>query len=252
MTTYLSLLDLFRKWGEGEKNIAPSRSRWSLYVKDNLLYDGDEVVGFLIEKAMPRGFYYLITHFAGSFALRQRLEDYGGVPLMPHELARCLQAKGWKLFWRDRDIAEDAVTFDGSISSWVSGNATPRSCYWKDCLLHLSGEGISVGRVIRGSPKTVIVAAYGLRGADMPPSGGKPTILHLLGQVRRNPPVLWVRDAVYVHIGRLMGSGHLPANLLVQSFGGIRTPVITIRPFRPWLLEEVDATQNVRNLPKPV
>lgn len=227
--SYTSLLDLFRQWVD-RRNIEPSRRRWSLYVRDDVLYDGGIPVGLPIEGSVPRSFWYLITHFSGRFELRSRLESYGCYPCLPHELLALLPYDAAQAAMPHASYSPDDAGALEAISTWLQIRQ-PFSLHWRSCLL--TGEGkLDVGRIIRGQPVTVTVAWW----ADWNVSS--PQNLRLLHQVRRNPPLLWVRDAVYTAFGRLLGSGVLPSDATVGLWDGRRTsPSLRIKPTPLWVCD---------------
>ena len=239
MSPYTSLLDLFRRWCGGERTISPSRQRWALRVVDDVLYDEGLVVGLRVPKSVPPCFFYLVTHFSGRFSLRERLEDYGGVPILPHELKYRLIDMGWDEDARRVTAESDDELAYTAIQSWVLGGKT--TSHWRGCLIMGDNDphtGLTVGRVIRGCASTTLVAKWGLPGTDAPPWENKPHVFYLLGQVRRNPPVLWARDAVYTTLGRLAGEGKLPKSMVVETFGGSKSVLVRIKEVRPWAFKK--------------
>jgi hypothetical protein len=203
----VSLFDLFNKWTGGATNLEPTRRNWPLRVTHDVLYRGLNPVGVAAHHQAPRLFWYLVTAFAGRLETRTRLEDYGGVPCMGFELKSLLLDRGIQDGHRLLADVEDKEAFD-FVGRWVAelGRPSCEGLYWRNCRIQAEGMALDLGRTIRGNPTTNHVAYY------------KEGVLYLLGQARRNPPLLWVRDAIYIQLGRAKGRGFLP-DLEVRKFG---------------------------------
>lgn len=229
---YVSFYDLFARWTGGATNIDPARGNWPLRVSHDVLYRGLDPVGVAVKAETPRLFWYLVTAFAGRLETRTRLEDYGGVPCLAFELKALLLERDVVDGHRLLADPDDKEAFD-FIGRWVAtlGRPSAAGVYWRDTRIQAEGQALDVGRVIRGNPTTNRVAYY------------KQPVLHLLGQARRNPQLLWVRDAIYVQLGRAKGR-RLLTDLEVKKFGtksvvDVKDETVKIRPVPETVFEEV-------------
>jgi hypothetical protein len=158
---------------------------------------------------------------------------------MPFELIALLQARGRMKAVEDlqektRDIfREDGAVFD-FLGLWLAKGSADwtRRYHWRNSTLEVAQGRVTVAQNMRGYTSTVIVAELG------------DNRLHLLGQVRRNKNALWVRDALYVQVGRGLGKGRLPPSYQVLRMGeaGVHTPASPVLPVKSmprWPFEEV-------------
>jgi hypothetical protein len=219
---YKSWCELFTLWTKGETDLIPCRGRWPYVVDKDILIYNDKAkqrygVGIPATTSTPRLFYYLVSHWRERISDRRKLEDYGGVPVMPYELADALGQL-------DRldlaplcalDRASDDAAAMAFVQNWVDARGTMPGGYhkWRTYGLTVSGRELHVS----------------YRGRSQTPTSKKTAVwdddgltLRLLSQSFRRPAVCWVKDAVYVAASRALGGGLLPEGFTLRKLGDVQ------------------------------
>jgi hypothetical protein len=194
---YVSWTDLFTQWVRGADSLTPARGNWDLRVEAGMLYRGAEVVGVPMNRPPPRPFWYLVSAWRRRYALRVKLEEHGGIPCMPFELAGVLVRSGRAALSPKGTDTSDPDGYDFILRWLTHSRGFIGGMDWRDYRIQAQGQKLELGQKFRGQPRTTTIARR------------KDGALELLGHVGRSPGVLWVRDAVYVALGRLVGAGLL-------------------------------------------
>jgi len=201
---YHSRYELFRLWtAEGMASLEPERSSWELHVRGPLLIrrrEGNpEVVGLRCAGDPPRPFWYLVSAWRGRLSTRTELEQLGGMPAMPFEFFSMLHDLGTEGL-APADVQPGDVAGWRFVWDWVVSSGSKQGNHlWREYGLGLKAGQLTVARKVRTG--TVSVSPVALFE--------DPTHLRLLGHARGSPSVLWVRDAVYVCVGRALAAGRL-------------------------------------------
>jgi len=165
-------------------------------------------------------FYYLISHWRTSTAVRRKLEKRGGIPVLEHELMPRAEEAGCRpdaLRSVAPDEDESALQF---IRNWVRVKGllpvdAPHEIRWKvRYLLHAEGAGLVVERQYRGRNRATKVAEFDLDAT-----------LSLRGHIGRSECLNWVKDAILVSFSRERGRGTFMEEEEVLRSGEDRFPV---------------------------
>lgn len=199
---YTSQSDLFRLWASGYSALEPCDRRWAYWVLDDrlLFYRGKSesspVCVGIPAGSKPRRFFYLLSHWRLRTADRERLEDFGGLPAMPHELALKLLAEGVGRLAPDNWLVDDQDAMH-YVQQWVSTLGAPaeRGQPFRDGFLGAHDKVLVLARKYRGSVLETIVGQF--HGEE----------LHVPGHVGRSPLTNWVKDALIAAASRAKGAG---------------------------------------------
>lgn len=243
MVVYKGWKDLFALWAQGEKEITPCRTRWPFRVENGILICEEKglryAVGVPATETYPRLFYYLISRWRNRISDRKKLEDLGGIPIMPFELAAAMESldRGDLSPKGVLDIHEDDAGVFILIQKWVlrKGEVANKDTSWRKCRVRtLSGSLSVTHRQRNGQPKVTVVAEW-----------KDETVLRLILQAHRSPSVNWVKDALYVAASRALGAGKAISLQRMGSLvvGGIRAPSsigLSVMPTPSYLVKPID------------
>lgn len=231
MQTYSSWSHLLKLWAGGASALRPQRVSWQYRVEDDVLIWREEKVdkktsaktyvdhgvGYPATKTDPRLFYYDISHWRVRLAERTKLEEMGGVPVLPFELvAPLVDADRPDLVSKDRgehdfaalEHAKDWVTSMGSLSGGLN---------WRKYRVESHDKEFHLSMRVRNRLATDFIDTQGYR--DWILARFDASLVLLLGQTGRNTDVGWIRDAVYIALSRQKGAGLLSDSVGIERLG---------------------------------
>lgn len=231
MQTYSSWTELIKLWAGGAQAIRPQRVSWQYRVEDDVLIwreekldkkagrvvSVDHGVGYPATKTYPRMFYYDITNWRVRLAERTKLEELGGVPVLPFELvAPLVDADRPDLLSKDRgehdfaalEHAKDWVQSKGSLSGGLN---------WRKYRIETQNREFHLAMRVRTRLAKDFIDTKGY--SDWVVGAFTDSAFRLLGQTGRNTDVGWIRDAIYAALSRQLGAGLLPDSLTIERLG---------------------------------